>query len=628
MYSPTPPLLSIAIPTLRGYDHLIRLLRSIEAYTPVDYEIVIVDSGSRTRGYVVPMNQALDAARGQYVVALNDDVEVTPGWIEPLLDEAQFGTPVCFPDQSALEGFQCIVGCCMMFRADFLRDWGGFDEQYVIWCFAEGTLVSTPAGLRPIEEVRENDPIHTATGAISHVSATGSRVAQATIELVAQGLDATITTPEHPYLACRRIRSGEHGDPEWIEAGSLRRGDLVAFPTCVESNIEPPLISAEQAYVVGRWLADGWTAHGRRPPCRICGQAVETGLRIYCADCRASGRVRDRRRTLSRKRSAARTPAIGLSDAQREARQENARRLNERRWGVDDLVPVVGHQREAVRSPVATDFWLCGAQSERDEIAAALTRAGLVHSSHVGPTDVRFRLGVEARAWLKDCGAGARGKRVPGWVLALPEVSRHALLEGYVDGDGNRCAGTSGRAYIRTSSVNRALTHGMAQLARSLGYVPRLYASARHSQSILPNGRKLRSNSTIYEMHYACEPGALRRGSFKIEDGAIWAPVREIRRLGSRRVFNLSVAGEETFIADGVAVHNCSDIDLCKYLHEIGLPPKRVAIPNLLVHHGSQTTARLPEIRADLDPEAVEDLARYQAKWGTSALEDKHALAT
>ncbi len=134
MIDRSPPLLSLCVPTLRGYDQLLRLLRSIEQHTPFDHEVIIVDSGSRTRGYPVPMNQALDSARGRVVMALNDDVQVTPGWAAPLIDEALSGTPVCFPDQSSLEGLQCITGACIVFRDDFLRDWRGFDERYTIWC--------------------------------------------------------------------------------------------------------------------------------------------------------------------------------------------------------------------------------------------------------------------------------------------------------------------------------------------------------------------------------------------------------------------------------------------------------------------------------------------------------------
>lgn len=131
----SPPLLSLCVPTLRGYDDLTRFLRSVERWTShIDYEVIIVDSGSRTRGYTVPMNQALRTARGEIIMAFNDDVEVTEGWAEPMIEATRHTWGVCFPDQSQLEGMQCICGTLMSFRGDFLGYWGGYDERYVIWC--------------------------------------------------------------------------------------------------------------------------------------------------------------------------------------------------------------------------------------------------------------------------------------------------------------------------------------------------------------------------------------------------------------------------------------------------------------------------------------------------------------
>ncbi|HKU69055.1 MAG TPA: glycosyltransferase family 2 protein [Candidatus Baltobacteraceae bacterium] len=80
-------------------------LESIRAYTAGEYEVIIVDNGSgpetvdwlRTlsdvrvifnptnRGYAGGNNQAIAAARGEYVVLLNNDVIVTQGWLEGLL---------------------------------------------------------------------------------------------------------------------------------------------------------------------------------------------------------------------------------------------------------------------------------------------------------------------------------------------------------------------------------------------------------------------------------------------------------------------------------------------------------------------------------------------------------------
>lgn len=129
----SPPDLSIGIATLRGYDRLTRLLRSIEAHTPVNYEVVIVDSGSEARGYTTPMNQALRAARGKFLLALNDDIEVAEGWIEPLLEQARAGIWACTPDMTHTDGPQVFAPYCLLLRRDAFEELGGFDEQFVLW---------------------------------------------------------------------------------------------------------------------------------------------------------------------------------------------------------------------------------------------------------------------------------------------------------------------------------------------------------------------------------------------------------------------------------------------------------------------------------------------------------------
>jgi GT2 family glycosyltransferase len=80
-------------------------LQSIRQHTTGEYEVIIVDNGSgpetvewlRTltdvrviynstnRGYAGGNNQAIAAARGEYVVLLNNDVIVTEGWLDGLL---------------------------------------------------------------------------------------------------------------------------------------------------------------------------------------------------------------------------------------------------------------------------------------------------------------------------------------------------------------------------------------------------------------------------------------------------------------------------------------------------------------------------------------------------------------
>jgi GT2 family glycosyltransferase len=100
-----PGLVSIVMLSWNAPQFTRMALESIRAHTRGDYEIIIVDNGSgpetvewlRTltnerviynatnRGYAGGNNQAIAAARGEYIVLLNNDVVVTEGWLDGLL---------------------------------------------------------------------------------------------------------------------------------------------------------------------------------------------------------------------------------------------------------------------------------------------------------------------------------------------------------------------------------------------------------------------------------------------------------------------------------------------------------------------------------------------------------------
>ncbi|HET7814186.1 MAG TPA: glycosyltransferase family 2 protein [Candidatus Baltobacteraceae bacterium] len=107
-------------------------LESIEQFTTGDYEIVIVDNGSdpdtvewlktlgdrarviynaENRGFAGGNNQALAAARGEYIVLLNNDVIVTEGWLDGLLHAFDRipGLGVSAPRSNKIAGDQIVV---------------------------------------------------------------------------------------------------------------------------------------------------------------------------------------------------------------------------------------------------------------------------------------------------------------------------------------------------------------------------------------------------------------------------------------------------------------------------------------------------------------------------------------
>jgi GT2 family glycosyltransferase len=159
-------------------------LESIRLHTGGEYEVIIVDNGSQpetvewlrtlegvrvifnaeNRGYAGGNNQALEAARGEYVVLLNNDVVVTEGWLDGLLSAFDRipGLGVSAPRSNRVAGNQLIpdalygdiaqmheyartrsaqfrgqgwltdraIGLCLCIDRRVIEEIGGLDERY------------------------------------------------------------------------------------------------------------------------------------------------------------------------------------------------------------------------------------------------------------------------------------------------------------------------------------------------------------------------------------------------------------------------------------------------------------------------------------------------------------------
>ncbi len=100
------PRASIVIPTWNGRDLLRAALASLRSQTWRDFEVVVVDNGSRdgtdamlraefpevrvvpfpeNRGFAVAVNAGVRAARGRYLMMLNNDAEAEPDWLEAMV---------------------------------------------------------------------------------------------------------------------------------------------------------------------------------------------------------------------------------------------------------------------------------------------------------------------------------------------------------------------------------------------------------------------------------------------------------------------------------------------------------------------------------------------------------------
>jgi GT2 family glycosyltransferase len=101
------PEISIIILTWNALHHLKRFLPSLEKHTPAYAEIVIADNAStdgtagyirdtyprfrhllldENYGYCKGNNLAAEQALGKYILILNNDVEVSDGWLDPIMN--------------------------------------------------------------------------------------------------------------------------------------------------------------------------------------------------------------------------------------------------------------------------------------------------------------------------------------------------------------------------------------------------------------------------------------------------------------------------------------------------------------------------------------------------------------
>ena len=112
--------IAVVILNWNGKKMLERFLPSVTAHTTGNAEVVIADNGStddsiaflekeypqlriirmdKNYGFAEGYNRALAQIEADYYVLLNDDVEVTEGWIEPVIDQMEQNpdTAICQP---------------------------------------------------------------------------------------------------------------------------------------------------------------------------------------------------------------------------------------------------------------------------------------------------------------------------------------------------------------------------------------------------------------------------------------------------------------------------------------------------------------------------------------------------
>ena len=185
----TDPRVSIVVPCYNKAELTLACLQSLQATTdPALYEVILVDNGSedatvnlgraegprlrvvrneQNTGFGPACNQGAALARGEFILFLNNDTILLPGWLEPLVgamdEDAELGAvqpKLLYPDGRLNDAgglvfgggepwvygkgfpepdapqFSCrrapdyASGACLLVRRRAFADVGGFDDRY------------------------------------------------------------------------------------------------------------------------------------------------------------------------------------------------------------------------------------------------------------------------------------------------------------------------------------------------------------------------------------------------------------------------------------------------------------------------------------------------------------------
>ncbi|MCP9470687.1 MAG: glycosyltransferase [Nitrospira sp.] len=181
---------SIIIPMYNNLELTKQCLTAMASSTTgVDYEVILVDNGSadgttaflqtlqgdvqvirndENLGFAKACNQGAKAARGKYLVFLNNDTIPQPNWLGPLVQEVEehpevgvVGSKLLYPDGTIQHAgvvfmreslgpyhiyqkvpadspavnrrreFQVVTAACLLIRRDLFEAVGGFDERFI-----------------------------------------------------------------------------------------------------------------------------------------------------------------------------------------------------------------------------------------------------------------------------------------------------------------------------------------------------------------------------------------------------------------------------------------------------------------------------------------------------------------
>lgn len=171
---------------------------------------------------------------------------------------------------------------------------------------------------------------------------------------------------------------------------------------------------------------------------------------------------------------------------------------------------------------------------------------------------------------FKKFGTSAATKSVPHWVMLETPAKQAALIRGYFNGDGNYYGRQNKHGFkeiFRMNTVSSLLARQMRDMLLRLGIAAFIHARDRKKENrqtmytIGIGGKYMIPFGKVVGIDVNPKVHGHRRASmFGLMKNYAFFPINSItkRRVSNFPVYNFSVENDETYVANSVAVHNCT----------------------------------------------------------------------
>jgi len=390
----------------------------------------------------------------------------------------------------------------------------GANVHYVEGCFIAGTNIMTQDGLVAIEDITTQDSVLTHTGKYQQVGHTQVRPYTGTLYTVVvtgQPLEPIHATEEHPFLVVKRERANERNknwQTQWLPIKEVAKGDYVCLP------IDQTTDSQEKrTFPILRGAGrDGWVEEDFTVTCspelfRLIGYYLAEGSI-------SSGHYLN----------------FSFNESEREY--------------IDDVKQLLGQVFGETRVHESNHI-----QNHGISVVARSTKL------------CRF---------FEQFGTHSADKLLPKWVLQESFEKQQHLIIGWYAGDGSyyRKQNTNGfKEVFRLCTISKTLAQQTRMILARLGIASSLNLRERKQENrqamytiVIGAEYMVKFGEWVDQPVQPKMWGKKRATAYHLDEKYLYAPIKSLTSaaIDNLSVYNFSVKGDESYVAGGVAVHNCT----------------------------------------------------------------------